>query len=1241
MSRRRRLALLFAGLLLLLPSAAVLLLASTAWGLQAVATRLGTIGPVTLHIEGVSGTLAGGARIELLDIEHPRVHLRFTGIEGRLQLAPLLWQTIDVPALRLETALVEVRRPVNNIPWKPHFLPPLMRIHADSVRVARGTLVVPNGMRFDVTNVDSAGAVLPKQVRIYRSELDLPTLHLSTDGRLYARDPIAFSAQSSVTWQLPGQPQWAATASFDGNLADLPLKAALTAPFHASVTGHFTHLTTDWRFAGQSTVRDFDIVPFGGGKLLGLMQGQLALAMDRDGFQAKGQAESAGLDAGPFDVDFDGFYSARRLTIRESNFVHRASRARTTTRGTIDIVAGRRPLLDLTGSWQDFRWPLRGTASPPVRSARGTFRLRGDKPYQVDADGEFRAAELPVMSGTVSGLLDSTRVTIARSSIATYGGRTEARGEVVWWPQQTWALTGTTTGIDPAQWRADLPGRLGFGFAASGRRFAANGDLDLRIERLSGTLRGSPAQGNGRVERTRDLWRFTDIDLRLGRARLTLDGSLGTQRDLHFGLNTDDLSLLSPEARGRIAARGSITGTAAAPVLGLRAQGSNFVLGKRSLRSIDADIDVDLRDGGTTRGRLRLRELRFAGRLINTLEAEVDGKAGDNSAFLSMDARGLQVTMGARGAFRDGHWKGVVRELDAGDSEALKLALEAPVPLDLSATQQKLGALCLKGRDGERFCTAAESLDGHWQASFNAEKLPLRTLTAGLTQDIDYDGTIGIEGLFNGTPDALTTGTLHASLRDAQLRHHLSNGREERFAFGTGLVEAAATRSDFTVRVGLDAGAAGNIKGTLAGRRTGSEWAEFPIQGELALETDGLSLLDVYVNGIDRASGRLTTQVTASGTLGAPEFQGALQVRKGEMDLYQVNLALREISLDAQLNGRGLEIQGSTKAGDGSARVSGQLAWRDRQPFGSLHLEGENLRVVNVPEARLYASPKLDFALAGNRIDVTGEVKLPQAVLEPATITNAVLPSGDEVLVGTPLKERQSHWQVVSDVQVTLGDKVSIDTYGLKGRITGSLRVHSDETQVSRGAGELNVAEGKYAAFARNLDISRGRLIFNNGPLADPGIDLRAQKVYPDVTAGVNVRGSLRAPRMTFFSEPAIPQSQIVSLILAGGSLESVQNNSRAGSARNDLLAQGGAMLAQQLGSRVGIEDVGIESDLSNDTSLVLGKYLSPRLYVSYGISLAEAINTVKLRYTVGDHWTIKTESGKARSADLVYTIQK
>ena len=73
----------------------------------------------------------------------------------------------------------------------------------------------------------------------------------------------------------------------------------------------------------------------------------------------------------------------------------------------------------------------------------------------------------------------------------------------------------------------------------------------------------------------------------------------------------------------------------------------------------------------------------------------------------------------------------------------------------------------------------------------------------------------------------------------------------------------------------------------------------------------------------------------------------------------------------------------------------------------------------------------------------------------------------------------------------------------------------------------------------------------------------------------------------------------------------------------------------------MGIEDVGIESSLTNETSIVLGKYLSPKLYVSYGISLTESLNTLKLRYTLGDHWTIKTEFGEEGGADLVYTIDK
>ena len=120
----------------------------------------------------------------------------------------------------------------------------------------------------------------------------------------------------------------------------------------------------------------------------------------------------------------------------------------------------------------------------------------------------------------------------------------------------------------------------------------------------------------------------------------------------------------------------------------------------------------------------------------------------------------------------------------------------------------------------------------------------------------------------------------------------------------------------------------------------------------------------------------------------------------------------------------------------------------------------------------------------------------------------------------------------------------------------------------------MQVKDGTYTALARKLDIERGRLIFSGGLLADPAVDIRAVKEFPDVKAGVNVRGSLREPRLSFFSEPSIPQAQIVSLLLAGGSLESVQDQDRAGTpgAQQEVAGQAAALLAAQIGSKIGIQ---------------------------------------------------------------------
>ncbi len=86
----------------------------------------------------------------------------------------------------------------------------------------------------------------------------------------------------------------------------------------------------------------------------------------------------------------------------------------------------------------------------------------------------------------------------------------------------------------------------------------------------------------------------------------------------------------------------------------------------------------------------------------------------------------------------------------------------------------------------------------------------------------------------------------------------------------------------------------------------------------------------------------------------------------------------------------------------------------------------------------------------------------------------------------------------------------------------------------------------------------------------------------------------------------------------------------------------GGDQIARSIGDRFGFDEMRIESDSTGDqASLVVGRYLSPRLYVGYGIGLIESINTFNLRYQISDRWQLEAESGTDQGADLFYRFER
>jgi len=1208
----------------------------TSSGLQFVVRHIPQhLGPVRLTISGVSGTVAAGLRAERVEIEHDLVHLTLTGIEARVALRPLVLQTIRVAHGKVQNVLIEVKRRTRpSTPGPSSFLPAWFIINAEDAQVGSARLTVYNGFHLDLSDIRGAALIRHHYIRCFGIDGRLEGAQINALGTLRAADPLGMEVKAHLDWTPAGQPPWTLAVSARGDLDALNVVGHVTSPFRADFSGQALTLTTHWHWAADAVVQSFDLRAWDVNSPLGSITGHLAGTGDERGFTAHGPVNPTGLRAGVFEVQFDGNYAAHALNARSMEARHVASGARATAAGTIAIVE-HGPRLDLKGEWSDFRWPLTGR-DPAVRSPAGAFTLSGLLPYQVQLRGRGRAAELPEMTLEATGTLGKDGVTFDPAEVGLFGGHASVSGKVLWAPSQSWSVSGRATGIDPAQLRADLPGSVNFAFAADGRGFDPHGELSVSFSDISGRLRGLAASGAGTLTHGGTTWGFSNVRVGLGTATLALDGRVSERLELRFAMSVHDLSLLAPQAQGELKASGAVSGTLAEPAIVASAHGGNFAWQGATLKALDAEVNFNpAASAQESNIDARLRELSIGGRTLETVVFTLNGVPSAYQLHFAATAAGLALGAQATGPYAHGVFNGTLTALSVTGSEQLRLSLEHPVEMSLAPDHARIAWLCLIGTPGS-ICEDGSWTPAEWSATVSANQLPLETLTAGMTPKVAYQGTLSAHLQLSGRANLPLQGMLTAQLANAEIVHKLVSHKVEHTRVGSGTVQVIATAESINARADLGDGTVGTLHATLQLQRGAASWQDMPLTGELHAQTAEASLVTLYVPDIDRAVGHLSGDVQLSGTAGSPRLSGLLKVSDGELDVYQINLSLRQLAMQARLSESGVDFEGGARAGKGEVSANGHLEWRHLLPYGQFHLEGSNLRVADLPEAQIDASPALDFTVNGHKIEVTGKVTLPYAKIQPKDITGAVRTSPDEVIVGSEPDDPTRKFEVLSTITLVLGDRVNIDAMGLSARLIGSVTIRSGYDPVTHGSGELSVAEGKYAAYARQLDIQRGRLIFTGGPITNPGIDVVAQKVFPDVTAGVNVRGTLAQPRISFFSDPPLPQQQVASLILAGGSLESAQN------ASNAALGQGAALLAAQLGSHVGIPDVSLETDpIVNETSLVLGRYLSPRLYVSYGVSLTEQLNTLKMRYTLGDHWTLRTEVGQAYGADLVYSITK
>lgn len=775
-------------------------------------------------------------------------------------------------------------------------------------------------------------------------------------------------------------------------------------------------------------------------------------------------------------------------------------------------------------------------------------------------------------------------------------------------------------------------------------RVDARGDLqwqDLLKGELDVLAASGPTPGNWTIERA---------SLQGGRSRVTASGQAGQLFALDWKVDAPKLADLSPRARGSLQASGRFSGAWPEAALQISASGHAIEVQDYQLGALSINGNVDAGKGRTSRLQATLDDATLGNTRISHLAFSGAGTTLQHHASLQADTSQGKVDMAL-----DGHWDGSSWRFDLQQAQLAypSLApwqLQQPVSGVLAGDRLQLPEHCWNSPPA-RACLQFAGNATDYQGKLTLAGLPFDYLDTLLPDTLRLQGELNGEGTFSAT--ARTPPVLHARLDSTPVQLTLSQADAQPafgFAPGQAVLDVEKRKASVSVDLPLASGQGGlRLQGTLAAPAS-NDWLQGILQGELNLHWPDIGLARHWVPELAELQGQVDGQVHINGTPENPRLQGRLELAHASARLATPGIRLEDVSLLLSGQDSGL-IRVTAQAHSGSGSLQGEGVFDAQSRNGSLHLVGTDFQVMNTPEAKIDASPDLQLEITTQQADITGQITIPRAQLRPTRPPpDAVSVSPDQVIVTEHAAQGATpRYAVNSRIRVVLGDAVDIDGLGLSGKLRGNVQVTAPPGQPTRANGELSIRDGRYEAYGQQLTITTGRLLFAGGAVTEPGLDLEAVRTpAKDIKVGVRARGSLRAPTFTVFSEPSMPQSEQLSWLVLGRSMQGGASTSERSALQSAALLLGlnqGDSIGKQVGETLGLDEVSVgttEGGDINQASLLVGKYLTPELFVSYGIGLFEQVATLQIRYALSSRWKLVGETaGQTSSADLFYEIER
>lgn len=903
----------------------------------------------------------------------------------------------------------------------------------------------------------------------------------------------------------------------------------------------------------------------------------------------------------------------------------------------------------LDGNWHGMTLPQSLTGQK-ITLKQGAISVAGDNTQlslttQTDLKVDEQAASI---SAEASGQTE-TGFEQADLTVKLADGSLRYQGPVLWAGDSLLdgkvSLSQLNPGILAPEWPGQLSGHsdIKLDNSADGIKAQAN---DIAI---SGELRQRPVKLSGDVSYSAKLIDVSALKLVSGKSTLTASGQLlEDTADFNWAIQSPDLQDFYPKLGGELKASGDIKGSLKAPAINADLQAANLQFEAIKAGKIDGKAKIVLSDNADLNADIAISDLSVPELEAQTLQLSIKGQRNHHQIDLALASKALSVEMQAEGGLdAKQQWQGQFNTFSFSNDKAWQWQLSEKGELTLAASQQNIPQHCWSSSNGA-FCLQANHDGKTWQTAGHFKQLPLSLFEGFVVQLEQMQGTLRGDFELAADKSSVITGAGEVFLDDAKLQlNQTALNQQKPLALNNVALkyqlDTDKTTASFHLEPQLDGVSAVNAELETAGLKTlTSQPEQAALRGSVTTAVKDLAALELAHPAFTDLQGQLDIDLSLAGTVAQPEIDGTASLKQGQVAIVDAGIVLKQIEANVKGDLEQVDFDLQAKSGKGTLNGNGQFKLTDKSWQLTTALEGEQLEMMNTPEALVIAEPDLTITVTPEKTLVKGKVDIPKAEIEPREFNSTVSPSKDVVVVSDEQQDASAGPVTELDVTVSLGDKVKLKAMGFQGRLTGGLRVTGKTSDVLLGNGEIKIKDGSYIAYGQLLHVDDGSIRFA-GPVDNPELDLKAVRKGKDYKAGLHIEGYASSPQATLFSDPDMTQDNILSYILLGKPVDQASATDAAllASAATGMGLQNGAMIGDQIASTFGLDEFSVQGDSAENAALQVGKYLSPKLYLSYGIGVFDSVSTVELRYQLSKIWALKAESGTESGVDLLYTYER